>query len=158
MSVHSDRMKNVEEQICPDREGSPFSFPLPDYWQLGRWAGTQEEAAAEVAEFMQNNPNGGMGNVLWLYPGNQPKTCSYCGGGYPDDLIELVKVGWEVGSTGKTYKRYLQPPGYHAYMKDLLEHKSTKPQYPSPIPPVKLYLWHFSEEQIRFFNLALVRA
>lgn len=164
-SARADRIQNVGDQECPRRAeayGAP-KFPLPDHWQMGTWASTQDEADTEVAEFMSQPgaAGGGIGNVLWLYPGAQPRTCSYCGGGHPDDLLALIRAGWEVEPTDKGYKRYLNPPGYREHMKQVLSHVRAvgsdypQAQYPSPVPPVKLFVQHFSAEQIAQFNAAL---
>ncbi len=162
-SVRQTRIQHVGEQECPRRaEGyAAAMFPLPDYWTTGTWASTQEEADAEVAEFMARPGAGGIGNVLWLYPGTQPRNCSFCGGGHPDDLIALIRAGWEMEPTDKGYKRYVNPPGHREYMKELLAYigavgsEYPKPRYPSPVPPVKLYVYHFGPEQIAAFNQAL---
>ena len=92
------------------------------------------------------------GGTLW--PGGpRPRTCSYCGGVHPEDAIELLKAGWTVEATSKAYKRYLEPPGYREQMRDW------KPGGPpsenwieSPVPPVKLYVYHLNQEQIDRFN------
>lgn len=164
MSVVRDRRVKLEPQTCPRRMGEmgPWEYkPLLDHWERGRWAATKEEADAEVAEFMARNPNGSMGNVLWCYPGEQPRTCSFCGGVHPEDAIALIRAGWTSGGTTKAYKRYLEPPGYAKWERDTFanvpvsEWGKTKPPYPSPIPPVKLYTMHFTPEQIAAFNAAL---
>lgn len=36
--------------------------------------------------------------------------CSYCGSLHPDRFMELVREGWIVGPTDKTYKAYLGKP------------------------------------------------
>lgn len=144
MSERQKRIRRVEPQRCPRRDENPMadqSFPGPDWWETGQWAATQKEADAEVAEFMAAHPNGGIGNVLWCYGGEQPRTCSYCGGVHPDDAVTLIQLGWNVDPTDKRYKRYLEPPTYRPF--------------PSPIPPVKLYLQHCSQEQIDSLNAAL---
>lgn len=37
-------------------------------------------------------------------------SCSYCGSLHPDRFMELVREGWEVGPTDKSYKAYLRQP------------------------------------------------
>jgi hypothetical protein len=155
------RITHHGEQACPRRGENALSsrLPLPDTWDRGRWAATREEAEAEVAEFMAENPTGSIGEVLWPGPHPQPRSCSYCGGIHPDDAVTLVRAGWESEDTTKSYKRYLQPPGYRAYMNRLLDagydvahvEKGTS----SPVPPVKLYTMHFAREQVKEFNAAL---
>ena len=160
MSARASRIERVGEQECPRRaEGGGHLWPLPDYWETGTWARNKEEADAEVAEFMAGMPASGIGNVLWLYPGNQPRTCSFCGGGHPDDLTDLIRAGWEIGPTDKGYKHYLEPPGFMEYLREawsvVVGQASPKLQYPLPVPPVKLYVQHFSPEQIAAFNAAV---
>jgi hypothetical protein len=92
-----------------------------------------------------------------------PRTCSYCGGAHPDDVVALVKAGWEVESTTKYYKRYLHPPGWREHLRrtlaviraGLLEGESHQSSPISPVPPVKVYVMHFSQEQIDAFNAAV---
>lgn len=158
------RIRQTEPQRCPRRDegGVASRFPEPDWWERGRWAATQEEADAEVADFMSKPGAGGIGNVLWCYPGDQPRTCSFCGGVHPEDAIGLIRAGWEVGGTDKGYKRYLEPPGHRSHHEAVMQHLRSrnegampKGRYPSPVPPVKLYVQHFSEAQIAAFNAAL---
>lgn len=158
------RLRRVEQQTCPRRmnDMGPWEYKEGlDWWVRGTWAATQQEADAEVADFMAAHPRGGIGNVLWLYPGEQPRTCSFCGGAHPDDIVALLRAGWEVEGTSKSYKRYLEPPGHRRYMDEIMAHRGTadgaapRPRYPSPVPPVKVYVQHFSEEQIAAFNSAL---
>jgi hypothetical protein len=80
----------------------------------------------------------GANNDRWLGSGDPPRTCSFCGGIHPEDAIRLVSENWRIEPTTKDYKRYLQPPlpGWH------------------PTPPVKLYVQHFSDEQVERFNAA----
>lgn len=110
-----------------------------DWWERGRWASTKDQADAEVAEFMERNPNGSIGNVFWEW-GEEPRTCSFCGGIHPDDAARLIREGWCVDPTTKSYKRYLEPP---------------KRRQGGLIPPVKVYVQHFSIDQIDVFNAAL---
>ena len=160
MSARASRLERVEEQRCSQRSLGGMDWSS-DYWTTGTWARTKEEADAEVAEFMAHDTNGSIGNVLWLYPGNQPRICSYCGGGHPDDLTDLIRAGWETDSMNKSYTRYLEPPGYGEDVQILLLNiraggrDRPKPQYPSPVPPVKMYAAHFSLEQIVAFNAAV---
>lgn len=37
-------------------------------------------------------------------------SCSYCGSLHSDRFMELVRAGWEVGPTDKSYKAYLRQP------------------------------------------------
>jgi hypothetical protein len=168
MSARANRYKQLEPQFCPRRGEAPQGLiGGPDWWERGRWAATQEESDAEVAEFMAAHPRGGIGHVLWSYGGEQPRTCSYCGGIHPDDAITLIRAGWEVDPTTKSYKRYLEPPGYAAGQQLWREYNlrngygktptgEAKPvTISSPVPPVKLYVMHFTPDHIGAFNAAL---
>lgn len=162
-SARASRIVNVEPTTCgrrmqdlgPWKRGEGL-----DFWERGRWAATQQEADAEVAEFMTGHPTGTIGHVLWSYGGEQPRTCSFCGGIHPDDAIALIEAGWGVEGTTKSYKRYLEPPGYQDYMDRIRKagydlKAAGEPRVDSPVPPVKLYVQHFSEEQILRFNAAV---
>lgn len=142
MSERANRIVKVEAQSCPRRTGELGPWKRDeglDAWERGRLAATQEEADAEVAEFMTAHPNGSIGHVLWSYGGEQPRTCSFCGGVHPEDAIALIVSGWRVGGTDKSYKRYIEPPLGQ----------------PHPVPPVKVYAQHFTPEQVDAFNAAL---
>jgi hypothetical protein len=160
MSARADRIVRLEPQTCGRRMTEPGPWERAeqlDCWERGTWAATHEEADAEVAEFMAAYPRGGIGNVFWNYGGEQPRTCSFCGGIHPDDAIALIKAGWTVDATTKSYKRYLEPPGYRDYMERIRRagynvEAAGEPRVASPVPPVKLYTQHFSPEQIAAFN------
>jgi hypothetical protein len=143
MSVRQDRIVVVEPQTCGRRmsDFGPWKREEGlDSWERGRWAPTRENADAEVAEFIATtSPGSSMGDPMWRWGGEQPRTCSFCGGIHPDDAVALIKAGWRVGVTDKRYKRYMEPPQGTGY----------------PLPPVKLYTQHFSPEQIAAFNAAL---
>ncbi|RBB38870.1 hypothetical protein DPV79_15940 [Burkholderia reimsis] len=62
----------------------------------------------------------------------KPRTCSYCGGVHPDDVIPLLIAGWHVEPTTKNYKFYVNDPDGH-----------------SAVPPVKVYLQHWTQEQVQ---------
>ncbi|WP_448167722.1 hypothetical protein [Burkholderia ambifaria] len=68
------------------------------------------------------------------WPGTvaKPRTCSYCGGVNPDDLIPLLVAGWHVEPTDKGYKFYVNSPTHL-----------------SAVPPVKVYLQHWTQEQVQ---------
>lgn len=92
-----------DTMFCPRREESPAAdraFPGPDKYR----------------------PDGGLvGQAL---------ACSYCGSLPPDDFMEAVRQGAEVGPTDKSYKAYLRlPDGGEA----------------------KFYFQHLSEDQRREF-------
>lgn len=166
MTPRSERLVNVEPTTCGRRMNDFGPWERTDnldHWQRGRWAATVEESDAEVAEFMTAHPTGFIGKVLWDYGGEQPRTCSFCGGVHPDDAIALIEAGWTVDCTTKAYKRYLEPPGYHDYMLRIQAagwnvERAGEPRVESPVPPVKLYVQHFNAEQIARFNAALQKS
>jgi hypothetical protein len=90
----------------------------------------------------------------------KPRTCGFCGSAHPDDLIELVKLGWEVDPSTKPYKSYWHPPGFKASMRAWLGWDD--PGKPAPtaivasvVPPVKLYHNHLSSAQASTLNALL---
>jgi hypothetical protein len=166
----------TEIQTCPDRisQFGPWKRDeLLDTWDRGRWSNNL--LLVRVGRFLRKWANilknhgkqtffEGDHNDEWLWRGPIPRTCSFCGGIHPDDAIRLVSEGWEMENTGKSYKRYLEPPGYHNHMEELhqkiyetgvpVDH-STFPEFWSPVPPVKLYVTHFDKDQVEKFNEAL---
>lgn len=96
------------------------------------------------------------GGTKWPSGEPKPRTCSYCGGVHPDDAILLLARGWDVEATDKSYKRYLHPPGYRAAMDRMREQFTFEipaVEFPeSPVPPVKVYTYHFEQAQIDAFN------
>lgn len=102
----------------------------------------------------------------WPEGFTKPRTCTNCGGVDPEGATRLIEEGWEVEGTGKSYKRYLNPPGCHAARHAFIEsvrdgalddpgRAALLPRVETPIPPVKLYVAHFSEEQIARLNQAV---
>jgi hypothetical protein len=126
-------------------------------------AAARGEPAISLEEYRTKWYIRGATNDLWLWPGEPPRTCSFCGGIHPDDAIKLLTEGWEVEGTGK---RYLHPPGFrarHAPLIDSIDRGTigggTSQHSWEPVPPVKLYDQHFNDEQIvRFNNAALGRS
>lgn len=51
--------------------------------------------------------------------------CSFCGSLHPDRFMELVREGWIVGPTDKSYKAYLQSPEGASEAKFYFQHLST---------------------------------
>jgi hypothetical protein len=95
----------------------------------------------------------------------QPRTCNFCGGLHPEDAIALIEADWEVETTGKFYKRYLNPPGFTAQMEATQAWRMGDPELPKPerpivcaTPPVKLYTMHMDKDQAERFNAALKQA
>ena len=136
----------MSEQLCPRRAEGPFNFPSSDAWVLNRWI---------------DHPR--LKSV---------RTCSYCGGTHPEDVLQLFREGWEHGATTKGYKGYVELPGTEAYQQAFLAYiqdgglESGKPT-PEPLvdksmlmtgmPPIKFYIQHFSKEQIDELN-ALIKS
>lgn len=156
-----------ETTTCPRRmqEIGPWKYePNLDSWQTNRWLTDPEEVAklhAEIEAKSTSKINWGLYNDLWLWESSPPpRTCSFCGGINPDDAIKLIEQGWEAESTYKRYKRYLNPPGnqtrHEAYLASCRDPNREPgqgvPSIWSPTPPVKLYVQHFSDDQIAKFN------
>jgi len=97
------------------------------------------------------------GGERWEWPW-QPRTCSYCGGAHPDDILRLLGEGWEVDVTDKSYKRYIQPPRTdtrRVFLGTGCEGHEIPERPWHPVPPVKLYVQHFDEKQVELFNSQL---
>lgn len=161
----------VEEvQTCPRRMCEFGPWPREeglDRWQRDRWKATKEESDAYIADFMARNPGGSTGDHQWHGPPEQqPRTCSFCGGIHPDDAIELLRLGWEVDRTDKRYKAYLNPGGSRMRDQVLINRLRERAERPfaavpsvwSPLPPVKVYLQHFDEDQVDRANAAIEAA
>jgi len=141
------------ETRCPQAPpaDSPFktadTFEWHTHWEPG--AMIPASSVNGVVETWQTG---------WLKDwGEPPLCCSYCGGIRPADALKLLNDGWEVESTGKPYKRYLNPPGTakaRAKVVEMLEANRLEeaPDYNTPVPPVKLYVYHLSAEEINRFN------
>lgn len=74
---------SLSEHLCPRRAESGINFPGPDRWETGRGIVGQDKVGL---------------------------SCSYCGSLHPDRFMELVREGWIVGPTDKSYKVYLNAP------------------------------------------------
>lgn len=167
-------MRRSDVQTCPDRISMPGPWNVGenlDHWDTGRWS--KNFLAIRLGHFItilanriQNRGKQtlflGPTNDEWHWKGTIPRTCSFCGGIHPEDAIRLVGDGWEVEKTDKSYKRYLEPPGYRAHiqkMMDRLHLRMLKHEEPeefwSPVPPVKLYTAHFDADQADRFNAVM---
>lgn len=105
-----------------------------DTWETDRW-GTRDTNKWE-----------------WKW---KPRTCSFCGCVHPEDALKLIEEKWMAERTDKGYKAYLHPPGYLGGLTETLVNmragvdpvEAIKNIGWSPIPPTKLYRWHFTAEQ-----------
>lgn len=145
---------NEEEIVCPSRVSQGRKGCGKDYWHEKTWS----------HYCPKHNPHA-QGWPIWNWSW-EPRTCSYCLGIHPDDAVKLLEEGWEVETTGKSYKRYLNPPGTSQRTQRLIKKIREKPADPKdcfkgvpsvwgPAPPVKVYLWHFAEDDAKRFNDAL---
>ena len=128
-----------EVMTCPRRmrEAGPWEYKEGlDRWKNDRW-----------------EPRG---NDTVVFPEGfeKPRTCSFCGCANHDDVIKLIEAGWEIEITGKRYKAYLHPPGYRAAIRSVLSGamQGQAPAGQSPVPPVKFYSMHATQEQIDRIN------
>lgn len=146
--AHSREAKAVvETHVCPRRaEGGPLAYNAEfDEWRRNRWSMDIRRKQRETQKYVERqNRKFGHGSMsvsetadCWLDVGPVPRTCSYCGGIHPDDAITLFSRGWTLEITGKSYKRYMRPPARLDW---------------DPVPPVKLYVMHFSAEQCDRMN------
>lgn len=99
----------------------------------------------------------------WPVSFKKPRTCPFCGSIHPEDLLGLLKEGWELESTTKAHKTYWHPPGYRAYharvVQDIEAHirgTITPPPHIEPTPPVKLYGNHVSHGMAAEINTILL--
>ncbi|MDE2095673.1 MAG: hypothetical protein KGL39_00320 [Patescibacteria group bacterium] len=135
-------------QTCPRRMGEcgPWEYKEElDFWEKDQW----RERSTDV--FPEGFP--------------RPRTCSFCGGVHPEDAISLVRLGWEIEWTTKRYKHYLHPPGcllnkvistrhmeeWHREEFCGAETERPKARLLDPMPPVKVYVYHFSKKEIEAF-------
>jgi len=51
----------------------------------------------------------------------QARGCSYCGSMHPDDFMDAVRAGKEIGPTDKSYKLYVDDHGGKFYTQHLSE-------------------------------------
>lgn len=98
----------------------------------------------------------------WPEAFQKPRSCAYCGSVHPDDLIVLLEQGWELENSTKAYKTYWNPPGYAERMRLVLsdihgaiEGRIGDPAHVSPVPPVKGYSNHFTDEHAAKINAIL---
>lgn len=159
-----------EPHLCPRRSENPappggwVHLLTTDHWVRSRWLTSREAAEAEKAVYEAKNPGSIASLTDWRWPGEIPRTCTYCGGIHPEDLIQLIAEGWETEGTGKNYKRYLNPPGSRARTEALIvslrgpvrDRGKEIPSVWSPTTPVKVYMMHLTEDQCLRANAAIV--
>lgn len=165
----------MTEGTCPRQSEATMAVQLAhrQYWRTNGWSTRRiwrdwlTDRKSKIFDWLKAHglpvPRGRFyGGTCWPAGHPKPRTCSYCGGVHPDDAIALVLAGWEVEPTGKPYKRYLHPPGYADAVERLLKHQDElrterfKWKGPhSPVPPVKVYVYHFDQQHIDAFNAAL---
>lgn len=81
------------------------------------------------------------GNIVWKHYW-KPRTCSFCGGVNPEDAIKLKTDGWKLKPTDKVDKFYFEPRANWL-----------------PVPPVKVYVWHFTPAQrIAFWSKRVIKS
>lgn len=128
----------MELETCPRRmfETGPWEkIEGMDSWSKERWA-----------------KDGDHWDWHWT-----PRVCSFCGGANPQDVIQLIDEGWEIATTTKPYKRYLQPPGFKLFIEERTLYPDRRDlRYFVPVPPVKVYVWHFTEREVEVFNERLM--
>jgi hypothetical protein len=130
-----------ETQLCPRRVEGPFNLPETDTWSLDRWPSHPRLKTV--------------------------RTCSYCGCTHPDDVLQLLREGWEHGATTKSYKGYIELPGTEAYQQAMtawiqdggLDKGKSAPaplvdasMLMTGMPPIKFYIQHFSVGQVVELN------
>lgn len=99
----------------------------------------------------------------WPEGFKQPRVCSYCGSVNPEDLLSLIKLGWEYEASTKGYKSYWNPPGTAKYHSEILgnfekfiSEKGIEAMVVQAIPPVKLYGNHLTPELLANINSLLL--
>lgn len=113
-------MENVEAFECGRARrdgfvpGGPFhGSEGGQFWQTGRWYPEEHPELQEI------------------------RTCSYDGGVHPVDALMLIRKGYTLGMTDKSYKAYMHSPDGK-----------------EPTPPLKVYVHHFAPEQLAELNKA----
>jgi len=160
-----------EPQTCPRRaEGPGYGVEGADRWELKNWKFTDPEEAkkANDAEAQRKNAEAkskGQSVVfssnprywLWPGPGPTPRTCSYCGCIHPEDVLRLKReFKFEVTRSTKSYKVYIEAPGYGIEQVNSLANMQagvdpveafSKNKVQAIYPPLKAYSPHFSPDQ-----------
>jgi hypothetical protein len=120
--THWDEMeaaKHAAERQATEEAGGPWPQTCPRRGgEIGPWERGENLDTWDIREQM--------------HKGLQARHCSFCGSLHPDDFMRLVKEGWQIGATDKSYKAYLGSP----------EGRSQE---------TKFYFQHLSVEQRREF-------
>lgn len=134
--------------ICPKIVGAKNIFGNEyDLWETGRWSVWQK-----LRDWWLNWTSRHYGGTYWSRSwGKPPRSCNYCGGIHPEDMIEMMTRGWRIESTKGGSKFYLWPPGCRPW-EMVCGSPSAPPWVPGPIPPIKGYSCHFSEDKISLIN------
>ena len=139
---------------------------------LGRKSIVIPELSAEFDRWESDRWLNPLGRPNIFFPAGvvPPKTCSYCGAAAPEDVLRLIREHeFEPSATGKSYKQYLNPPGYYlrnAIIHEFFSHHENlgKPlllsnelpksvlEYKDPTPPIKIYTQHFTNRMMGKFN------
>lgn len=174
---HRIRAALGEQQLCPQRSACGHLFartPKTDHWRTLTWGfwlfrrarwlvhdGPCYHALQRCSHWLWKHEHYKLANFFNVYGGGeswewgwQPRTCSYCGSVHPADALKLLREGWEIDPSDKRYKAYLQPPRYRATLLHMLTCTELPKDYWSPVPPVKLYTHHCTQQQIDELNKA----
>lgn len=169
----------MRHHICPHDYGvGRAGKPRESRWVRGRWGWKHvfRDRLSYYASYLVHRTSwwkwlgrllGGRDNVkvmavgtVWPSRYNRPRTCDFCGGVNPSDAILLAAAGWVLNSAG-CGKYYMHPPGFGSHLAWELGGREgpppapPDPNCPDPVPPVKLYTAHFSDEELDLFNEAL---
>jgi hypothetical protein len=89
--------RRAEEKRLTEAAGGPWPQTCPRRLSdLGPWERDENLDTWDIREQM--------------HEGLRARHCSFCGSLHPDDFMALVKDGWIVGPTDKSYKAYLGKP------------------------------------------------
>lgn len=122
---------------CPSSHNSGFNYMDSKVWRLDTWV------PGKLVVVYSNSATGEERKQdQWPRAfGIPPRTCSFCGGIHPRDAINLVQCGWIPAQTDKPSKFYLHHPGWG----------TVRSAHHDPVPCVKVYLRHFTQEQVNLF-------
>lgn len=139
------------DRLCP----AMSDHALAKHHGESVWENTHWEPGNKIPAQSVNNKVVAW-QVGWLEAwGDPPLTCSFCGGSRPLDVMRLIAAGWEIEPTTKGYKYYIHPPGTVEYRRKLMEafrSGQLTETFQQPVPPVKLYTYHCSEEELQRIN------